>query len=323
MIDNNIQSPKISIGIPVYNGEKYLELAINSLINQSFQDFEIIISDNASTDKTEEICRSFEFRDPRIVYHRNPINIGAANNYKKVFQLAKGQFFKWMAHDDRCSPNYLEECVKVLEDDPEIVMSFPRFVLIDNSDNPFPVIEKNTYVTPDGRIITTNLERNFMSVHPSERYWEVLYQTTECYEFFGLARRDIIERTSQHDAFYGSDKVLLCELAMMGKLKEVSSATGYFRIHAEQSQSLKNSQERAEWISPDLNYGAFMSRVKCVQGYYRSIFAYPISLSERIECLWTLIIWSMNLNNWQSMLNEVLWLKLNLGKSLQNSGGKA
>lgn len=323
MIANNIKSPKVSIGIPVYNGEKYLKLAIDSLIKQSFQDFEIIISDNASTDKTEEICRLFQSQDKRVVYHRNPVNIGAASNYKKVFELAKGEFFKWMAHDDKCSPNYLEECVKVLEDDPNVVMCFPKFVLIDDRDNPFPLIEKNTYITPGKRIITTNLQRNFMSVHPSERYWEVLYQTTECYEFFGLSRRDIIEQTSQHDAFYGSDKVLLCELAVMGKLKEVPSATGYFRIHNEQSQSLKSSKERAEWISPNLNYGAFMSRLKCLQGYYHSIFAYSISLSERIKCLWILIIWSINLNNWQSILYEVLRWDFNTRKSLQDTVGKA
>jgi glycosyltransferase involved in cell wall biosynthesis len=323
MIKNNIELPKISVGIPVYNGEKYLKVALHSLIKQSFQDFEIIISDNASTDKTEEICRSFQSQDQRIIYHRQPVNIGAANNYKKVFQLAKGKFFKWMAHDDLCSLNYLEECVKVLENDSDIVMSFPKFVLIDENENPFPLVGKNTYATSDNRIITTNIERNFMSVHPSERYWEVLYQTTECYEFFGLARRDIIERTSQHDAYYGSDKVLLCELAVMGKIREVPDAIGYFRIHDEQSQSLKSSKERAEWISPDLNYGAFVSRLKCLQGYYRSIFAYSISWSERIKCLWILIAWSINLNNWQSILNEVLRLKLNTAKSLQNTGGKA
>ena len=323
MIKSNIKSPKVSIGIPVYNGEKYLEFALDSLIKQSFQDFEIIICDNASTDKTEEICRLFQSRDKRVVYHRNPVNIGAASNYKKVFQFAKGQFFKWMAHDDRCSANYLEECVRVLEDDPDIVMSFPRFVLIDDSDNLFPLIEKNTYVIPGGRTIITNLNRNFMSVHPSDRYWEVLYRTTECYEFFGLSRRNIIEQTSQHDAFYGSDKVLLCELAMMGKIKEVPNAIGYFRIHAEQSQSLQSSKERAEWISPDLNYGAFMSRVKCLQGYYHSIFAYPVSLSERFKCLWTLIVWSINLSNWQSMLREVLRLKLNIQKPVQNAGDQA
>ncbi|MGB5632142.1 MAG: glycosyltransferase family 2 protein [Waterburya sp.] len=312
MIKSNNKSPKVSIGIPVYNGEKYLELAIDSLINQSFQDFEIIISDNASTDKTEEICRLYQSRDRRVLYHRNPVNIGAAGNYKKVFQLAKGELFKWMAHDDRCSPNYLEECVKVLEDDPGIVMSFPRFVLIDDNDNAFPLIEENTYVTSDGRIIATNLQRNFMSTHASERYSEVLYRTTECYEFFGLSRRDIIEHTSQHDSFYGSDKVLLCELAMMGKLKEVPSAIGYFRIHGEQSQSLKSSKDRSAWISPDINYGAFMSRVKCLQGYFHSIFAYPISFSERIKCLWILTAWSVDWSNWRLMLKEVLRSRLNI-----------
>jgi len=312
MTKNKAISPKISIGIPVYNGEKHLELVLDSLIKQSFSDFEIIISDNASTDKTEEICRFWQGQDNRVSYHRNPTNIGAAANYKKVFQLSKGQYFKWMAHDDRCSPNYLEECVKVLEDDPDVVMSFPRFVLIDDSDHVFPLVKENTYATSDGRTITTNPPRNFMSTHPSERYSEVLHKTTECYEFFGLSRREIIEKTSQHDAFYGSDKVLLCELAMMGKLKEVSSAIGYFRIHGEQSQSLKSSEERAEWISPDLNYGAFMSRIKCVQGYYRSIFAYPISFSEKIKSFWILTAWSIDWNNWWLMLNEMWRLRFNL-----------
>ncbi|MEM8674351.1 MAG: glycosyltransferase [Cyanobacteria bacterium P01_G01_bin.67] len=308
MSNNNLNSPKVSIGIPVYNGEKYLEWAIESLLAQSFQDFEIIISDNASTDRTESICRSFQSRDERIHYYRNLTNIGAAGNYKKVFQLATGEFFKWMAHDDRCSPNYLEDCVQALEADPEIVMTFPRFELIDESDRTYPLVDENTYVTPE-RIITTNPQRNFMSISPSERYSEVLFKTTECYEFFGLSRRDVIERSSQHDAYYGSDKVLLCELAMMGKIKEVPSATGYFRIHGEQSQSLKSHKERSNWISPDLSYGVFHSRVKCLQGYCRSIFAYPAPLVERINCLWILTIWSIDWGNWQLMLNEILRFK--------------
>ena len=309
MTESNSKLPKVSVGIPVYNGENYLEIAVNSLLQQSFQDFEVIISDNASTDRTKEICELFQAQDKRIRYHRNASNIGAAGNYKKVFQLANGKFFKWMAHDDKCSANYLEECVKALEDDPSIVMCFPTVSLIDDDGNALPLVEKNTYITPKGRIIPTNLQRNFMSAHPSERYSEVLYGTTECYEFFGLSRRDIIEKTSQHDAFYGSDKVLLCELAMMGKLKEISSAICYFRIHSEQSQSLQSAKERAEWISPDLNYGAFMSRVKCIQGYYRSIFAYHLSFSEQIKSLWILAAWSIDWSNWRSMLNEVLRLK--------------
>ena len=314
MLEINDNLPKISIGIPVYNGEKYLELALNSLLEQSFSDFEIVISDNASTDRTEEICRSFQSRDKRVVYHRNSVNIGAAGNYKKVFQLAKGEFFKWMAHDDKCSPNYLEECVKVLEEDPDIVMSFPRFVLIDEKDSTLPVIEKNTYLTPKGETISTNLQRNFMSIHASDRYSAVLYDTKECYEFFGLSRRDIIEQTSKHDYFYGSDKVLLCELAMMGKIKEVLSATGFFRIHSEQSQSLKNAKERADWISPNLNYGEFRSRIKCIQGYCRSIFAYPASWSERRKCLLILTAWLLNFNNWRTMFDQTFVQNLILNR---------
>ena len=314
MLEINDNLPKISIGIPVYNGEKYLELALNSLFEQSFADFEIVISDNASTDRTEEICRSFQSRDKRVVYHRNSVNIGAAGNYKKVFELARGEFFKWMAHDDKCSPNYLEECLKVLEEDPDIVMSFPKFVLIDEKDNVLPIVGKNTYLTPKGETISTNLQRNFMSIHPSDRYSAVLYDIKECYEFFGLSRRDIIEQTSKHDYFYGSDKVLLSELAMMGKIKEVLSATGFFRIHSEQSQSLKNAKERADWISPNLNYGEFRSRIKCIQGYCRSIFAYPASWSERRKCLSILTAWLLNFNNWRTMLDRMFVQNLTLNR---------
>ena len=305
MIESNIKDPIVTIGIPVYNGEKYLESAINSLLQQSFHNFEIVISDNASTDKTQEICQSFQSRDKRIRYHRNPVNLGAAANYKKVFQLARGKFFKWMAHDDTCSSNYLEECVKVLESDPNISMCFPRVSLIDKDNKSLPLIAENTYQTSEGRIIVTNQPRNLAASHPSERYSEVLFRVNECYEFFGLSRTDIIKRTSQHDAYYGSDKVLLTEVSLMGKLIEIPSAIGYFRIHGEQSQSIKDAKERASWISPDLDYGKFMSRFKCVQGYCRGIFTYPLSLSERFKCLWILISWLIDWNNWWGLVNEI------------------
>jgi len=304
MADRIDPTPKVSIGVPVYNGENYLEAAIDSLLKQSFRDFEIVIADNASTDRTEEICRSLQSRDGRVRYFRNPTNLGAAANYRKVFHLSRGQYFKWMAHDDLCSPNYLEECVRVLEDDPNVVLCYPKVLLIDGHDNILPRDEEDVFVSPDGKRIRVNLQRNFLSNRPSERYSDVLNRTTECYEFFGLSRRDIIEKTSQHDFYYGSDKVLLCELSVMGKLQENLNAVAYFRLHGEQSQAIKSAKGRAEWISPDLNYGALMSRVRCVQGYCRSIFAYPLSFSERAKCLWALIFWLCDLQNWRLTLEE-------------------
>ena len=99
--------PRVSIGLPVYNGENFLEFALDSILGQTFQDFELIISDNASTDATESICRRYAAKDSRIRYYRNPNNQGAAQNYNRVFALARGEYFKWAAHDDVCKPNYL------------------------------------------------------------------------------------------------------------------------------------------------------------------------------------------------------------------------
>lgn len=98
--------PKVSVGLPVYNGEKYLPQAIKSLLAQTFAEFELIICDNASTDRTQEISRTFTKRDQRIRYHRNPNNLGAAANFNLSFRLSSGEYFKWAA-DDLCAPEFL------------------------------------------------------------------------------------------------------------------------------------------------------------------------------------------------------------------------
>ena len=94
--------PRVSIGLPVYNGQEFLEETLHSILNQTFNDFELIICDNASTDRTAEICRSFAKRDRRIRYYRNEINLGAAKNFNGVFFLARGEYLKWSDNDDLC-----------------------------------------------------------------------------------------------------------------------------------------------------------------------------------------------------------------------------
>ncbi|HKJ45099.1 MAG TPA: glycosyltransferase family 2 protein, partial [Balneolales bacterium] len=112
--------PRVSIGMPVYNGENYIERAISSILAQTYKDFELIISDNASTDKTQEICKMFVGRDNRVRYHRNSKNIGAARNYNIVFRLSRGKYFKWAAHDDELAPAFLEDAVNVLEKNKDV-----------------------------------------------------------------------------------------------------------------------------------------------------------------------------------------------------------
>ena len=107
--------PRVSIGLPVYNGEKFLAATLNSILAQDFEDFELIISDNASNDRTQEICEAYARRDARISYSRLPENLGAARNYNRVFALSAGEFFKWAPHDDLMGARFISACLAAFE----------------------------------------------------------------------------------------------------------------------------------------------------------------------------------------------------------------
>src|SRR3954453_7918568 len=114
--------PLVSIGMPVYNAERHRAEAIDSLLAAGWPDLEIIISDNASSDGTESICRQYAERDSRIAYHRTVENQGAVWNFNRVFELARGRYFMWAAHDDRREPRFVSTCMAALEARPDAVM---------------------------------------------------------------------------------------------------------------------------------------------------------------------------------------------------------
>src|SRR5437879_5289624 len=118
--------PRVTIGMPVYNGEARLATALDSLLAQDYRDFELIISDNASTDATGSICHDYARADGRIRYYRHPQNMGAAHNFQRVLQLARGQYFMWAAYDDLWDPDFLTRCLAVLETDPSAVLAYPQ-----------------------------------------------------------------------------------------------------------------------------------------------------------------------------------------------------
>src|SRR2546427_6914452 len=124
-------TPRVSMAVPVYNGERYLGEALDSLLAQTYHDFELIICDNASTDGTGEIARSYASMDERVRYVRNERNLGLAGNVKRAFQLSSGEYFRWHAADDVCAPQFLARCVAVLDRHPAVVLAYPRTKLID------------------------------------------------------------------------------------------------------------------------------------------------------------------------------------------------
>src|SRR3954471_2621746 len=123
MTPDATKGPRLTVGLPTYNGEDYLASALDSLLAQTFTDFELIISDNASTDATESIARAYAARDPRIRYVRHPRNRGSAFNHTYVIREARGEFFKWASDDDLYAPELLERCVAALDARPEIVLA--------------------------------------------------------------------------------------------------------------------------------------------------------------------------------------------------------
>lgn len=106
--------PLVSIGMPVYNGERYIRQALDSLLAQDYANFELIISDNVSTDGTQGICLEYAARDERIRYYRNETNLGALRNFNRVFELSSGKYFMWAAHDDVWNPAYVQEVLALL-----------------------------------------------------------------------------------------------------------------------------------------------------------------------------------------------------------------
>src|SRR5680860_1035425 len=124
---------KVSVGMPVYNGEKYVGAALECLLSQTLTDFELIISDNASTDRTESICRSYAARDSRVRYFRNEQNTGGTANFNRVLELASSEYFKWACHDDLHAPTYLEQCAGILDRNPSFVLCHSKTRHIDSN----------------------------------------------------------------------------------------------------------------------------------------------------------------------------------------------
>ena len=201
------RSPHVSIGMPVFNGANYLRQSIQSLLAQDYTDFELIICDNASTDETESICRAAAKSDPRIRYYRNQTNLGAAGNYNKVFQLARGTYFKWAAHDDVCHPAMLAHCVQLLEKaPPSVAMVYPLAELIDEK----------------GQTIQSVLDRiESRDPRPHRRLAHLLWSLNMCDPVFGLYRIDHLVKTRLIGSFIGADYVMLGELVLRGEIWEL------------------------------------------------------------------------------------------------------
>lgn len=228
--------PPVSIGLPVRNGADFLSEALDSLLAQTMGDFELLISDNASEDDTQEISREAA-RDPRVTYVHHGINVGAAANYNYVFHQTRGEFFRWASHDDVSTPTHLERCLATYRHGPpDTVLVYPRTLLIDGAGDPITVHDDRLeMIEPSARRRLQTLARN----------WGL------CNPVMGLMRRSAAERTRLIDTFASSDLVFLAELALQGRVLEVPEVLFHRRIHAGSAMQGTGDIDPALWLDPN------------------------------------------------------------------------
>ena len=307
-------SPLLSIGIPVYNGQNFLQATMDSILAQTFKDFEVIICDNCSTDQTGAISKAYAAADSRVHYYLNEKNIGAARNYDRVFSYAKGKYFKWAAHDDLIEETYLERCIQVLESDPTVVLCHAQTQIIDEHGQPVDATEKDRFVRTNDvevRIGQETSTRNLKSPRSDDRFGSIVLLTHWCYDIFGVMRTDTLRRTHLEENFYGTDKVLLSEMSLLGRFVQIPEPLFLNRRHPTQSGSLQSAKARERWNNPLAKRHHVFPRLLCLRGYVRAALENQMSLPERLGCFVVIGHYLTQSRRWRNVIHEYApgWLK--------------
>ena len=261
--------PKVSIGLPVYNGERYLADAVQSLREQTFQDFELIISDNASTDRTADICQQLVSQDARVRYVRQPGNIGAVRNFDFVARAANGRFLKWSSANDRCDPAMLAKCVAVLEREEDIVLCYGRTCLIDGHDREMGLYEYDLAVEQE---------------RPSARFLEVRNRMNLNNAQNGLIRLDALRKTRLGRVYPDGDRILMAELALYGKFRLLPDVLFYRRMDAGAASHFLSERELRVFLDPESAHRG-LTAYRLHSDCFWSVLRAPISASEKLASL--------------------------------------
>ena len=271
-------APTLTIALPVFNGERFLALALESILAQTFTDFELIVCDNASTDGTEALCRDAAARDDRVQYVRNPTNLGINRNFGIGVEMARGRYFKWAAHDDIVAPEFAARCVEVLDNDPDVALVQSLVAIID--------AEGETISTYDSKLTGSN------SDDPAERFRALVLNRHICTEVFGVFRTDVLRRTpGLAHPYHGVDRALLAEIALLGKLEQIPEVLFYNREHPNRYVRAVRPSQRAEFHQAKKRAKTELSHMAQRRDMRRAIREHIHDPAVRRRCLRVLKSW--------------------------------
>ncbi len=272
--------PRLSIGLPVYNGENYLAESIDSLLDQSFADFELIISDNASTDSTPDICRYYEQKDARVIWFRQRENVGLAGNHNFVADHGRGEYFKWASHDDLYDRDLLGRCVGALDDFPDVVLAHSWTARIDGSG---AMTRKVDY------------SLRTASVRAPERFRSILFDV-QGDDDGGVIRTDVLRRVAKKNSYHHADHTIIAELALHGRFYQVEEWLYFRRDHPDRAErACPTMRSRCVNMDPRranrLRHPVVRLYGEYVWAYMDAIRRAPLQSAERRECYGYLAQW--------------------------------
>jgi glycosyltransferase involved in cell wall biosynthesis len=273
--------PRLSIGFPVYNGERYLEESLDSLLGQSYENFELIISDNASTDATAGICRRYMKQDSRIRHICQPHNIGAVPNHNFVVGQARGELFKWASHDDLYARDLLKCCIDALDEYPHMVLAQSRTALIDGSGLVTEMVEHSPATA---------------SLRAPVRFRSLLYAKAGD-EGMGVVRTKILSSTPLHGSYHHADRTITAELVLNGPFYQVPDWLYLRRDHPDRAErACPTVRARCANMDPRradrLRHPVIRLYAEYLWGYVAAIRRAPLSAADRQECYRDLVQWA-------------------------------
>ncbi|WP_433549015.1 glycosyltransferase family 2 protein [Streptomyces sp. CA-294286] len=271
--------PRLSIGLPVHNGEEYLAESLDALLGQTFEDFELVVSDNASTDGTQEICRKYAALDPRVRYLRLRRNIGAAPNHHHVFTRCRGELFKWASHDDLYARDLLRACVEALDARPEVILAHAGQAVVDG----------------DGKVVVP-YEYGLDTASPSApvRFRSLLFEPGGD-DFYGVMRADVLRRVKPHDSYHHADRTFVAELALHGPFHQVPELLYFRRDHPTRAERA-NPSKRSRCVNLDPRRAGPLHPTprllaEYVAGFVSAVRRAPLSSADRRACYGHLAAW--------------------------------
>ena len=291
-------APRVCIGIPVYNGEKYVAAAIEAALAQTFRDIDVVVADNASTDGTAAVCLELAERDPRLRYVRFEEHVGVADSYTRTFGLCRSEYFTWAASDDLTHPTFVEKALAVLDTTPQAVVCYGEAAIVDDA---------GTLVRVDPFMLDLDHPR------PSTRFRRLVMAPPKhhgAHEQYGLIRAEVLRSTGVMSNHVMGCRVMLAELALRGRLVRINEVLFFNRDHGGRSQRDGRPRARpgsvltawlpigawppSEFWNPRLRGRIVFPEFDITGQWVKAVLHSPVSTPAKLRCLATLagvVVW--------------------------------